>query len=99
MLILINAVNLFAEVLTTLLIVRAILSWFINPYRRNGNPTIYKINMVILQVTEPIVAPFRKLLSRYNTGMFDFSVLIAFFAINIISKLIIEALVLLHNII
>jgi len=28
------------------------------------------------------VAPFRKLLSNFNTGMFDFSVLLAFFAIE-----------------
>ncbi|WP_027398280.1 YggT family protein [Anaerovorax odorimutans] len=91
--ILIYAINKFAGVLTTLLIIRAILSWFVNPYQTNVNSSLYKFNMVIIQITEPIVAPFRRILSRYNTGMFDFSIIFAFFAINIIAKLIVKLLI------
>lgn len=94
MLILIYAIQLFADVLTGLLVVRAILSWFVNPYMSNGYGTLYKINAVIIQITEPIVAPFRKLLSKFNTGMFDFSVILAFFAINIICRILIKLLLL-----
>lgn len=95
MIILIEAIRSFAWVLTTLLIVRAILSWFVNPYQSNRNSAIYKINSIVIQITEPLVIPFRKFLSRFNTGMFDFSVIFAFFAINMISNIIIRLLVML----
>lgn len=87
--ILIYAIYTFGEILSTALVIRAILSWFAaaNPYNMLG-----KIYMTLVRFTEPIVAPCRNFMSRFNTGMVDFSVLIALlliqFGTNILVRLI-----------
>jgi len=84
-LILARAVNWFAQILIMILMARAILSWFSqNPYS-----PVYRYYMMTVRLTEPFVAPCRKLMGRFNTGMFDFSVLLAFFLIEIVAKIII----------
>jgi YggT family protein len=83
-LILARAVNWFAQILIMILMARALLSWFArNPYSQ-----AYRFYMVTVRLTEPFVAPCRKLMSRFNTGMFDFSVLLAFFLIEIVARII-----------
>lgn len=85
--ILINAITWFCRILIYLLIGRAILSWFIrSPY---VNPTLAKIYKLCVDLTEPVVIPCRILLRRFNTGMFDFSVLLAFFLIQIVERILI----------
>jgi YggT family protein len=72
-----------------LLFARAILSWFINPYR----PAPYilqQINALLIRITEPLVAPCRSLLRNFNTGMFDFSILVAMLAIVLIRNIIVR---------
>ena len=60
------------------------LSWFAqNPY----SPARKWYDLSV-RITEPIVSPCRRLLSRFNTGMFDFSVLLAFFLIEIVARVI-----------
>ena len=86
--ILVYAIHWFVNILVTLLLIRAILSWFAgDPYSFLG-----KMYNVLARFTEPLVMPFRKLLSRFNTGMFDFSVLLAMLfiemAANILSRLV-----------
>ena len=84
----IRAVNWFAELLLLLLVARAVFSWFsIRPYS-----TASKIYMALCSITEPLVSPCRNLLARFNTGMFDFSVVMAFFLVSIVRKLIIMLL-------
>lgn len=86
--ILIRAIYWFAQLLTLLLVLRAILSWFAqNPYSSLG-----RIYQVLLRLTEPIVSPCRNLLRRLNinTGMLDFSVLVAFFLIEIVSNVLMQ---------
>lgn len=83
-LILVRAVNWFAQILIFILIARALLSWFAqNPYSQ-----VRRWYDLTVRLTEPVVAPCRKLLSRFNTGMFDFSVLLAFFLIEIVARII-----------
>jgi uncharacterized protein YggT (Ycf19 family) len=43
-------------------------------------------------VTEPIVIPFRKLLSRFNTGPVDFSLFLAMIVIMVAREVIIRIL-------
>ena len=84
--ILIRAVSWFAILLSNLLLVRAIMSWFVrDPYSPVG-----KFYMFLIRLTEPIVEPCRRLLERFNlnTGMFDFSVLLAFLLIDIVAGMI-----------
>ena len=76
---LVYAIYMFSNILVAALVIRALLSWFArDPYSPAG-----KIYGFFIRFTEPIVMPFRKLLSRFNTGMFDFSLLLAMLAIEI----------------
>ena len=56
------------------LLLRVLLSW-VQP-----DPS-GKLNQVLFQITEPILAPIRSILPR--TGMVDLSPLIAFFALDL----------------
>jgi YggT family protein len=73
----------FVEVLCNVLIVaivaRALLSWFTNDPR---NPLI----SVLDQVTEPILAPLRRVMPRMGT--FDFTPLVAVLILVVIQKLV-----------
>ena len=81
-----QAIYWFAELLTFLMLLRVIFSWIQpNPYGLLG-----KINLFCIRLTEPVVAPCRQLLSRFNTGMFDFSVMLAFFLVHIAANLMIR---------
>ncbi|HEX75808.1 MAG TPA: YggT family protein [Dehalococcoidia bacterium] len=68
-------IKIACEVLTFAIVLRAILSWFpIKPY----NPVIIVLN----QITEPTLAPIRRLIPR--AGMLDLSPLIAILALQLI---------------
>ena len=84
-LVLIQAIHWFAEILTWFLVIRALLSWFV----QTPSSPFAGAYRVMVQLTEPFVAPIRNWMSNINTGMFDFSVLIAFFAIRIVASLLI----------
>jgi YggT family protein len=83
------AVSMFANILLTALLVRALMSWFV----RDMYSPVGKIYGALINFTEPIVEPFRRLLSRFNTGMIDFSVLLAMVAIEFASNLIIRLII------
>ena len=90
--ILCRAISWFANLITLALVIRALLSWFAqDPYSPLG-----RAYMVMGRITEPVVAPCRALLARLNvnTGMFDFSVLLAFFLVEIVAKVLIRILLL-----
>ncbi|MBQ5770602.1 MAG: YggT family protein, partial [Clostridia bacterium] len=66
----------FLSVIETVILLRAILSWFIDPYSR--------IMQILYAVTEPFIAPIRAVLSRFmgDMPMMDFSPLIAMLLIS-----------------
>lgn len=71
------------EVLDWLIIIRVLLSWIPHdPY----NP----IFRFIYEITEPVLAPFRRLLGRRM--MVDFSPILAIFAIQLVEMLVIDLL-------
>lgn len=80
-----TAVNWFAEILVLLLLARAILSWFVGM----GNGSLYRVYAGLSNLTEPIVAPCRMLLSKINTGPLDFSVLLAMILISALRRIIV----------
>ncbi len=84
--ILCRAILLFSDIFVWALIIRAILSWF----ARDQYSTAGKLYMVMIRFTEPIVAPCRKALSRLNTGMFDFSVLLAMILVQAVARLLVN---------
>ncbi len=64
------------------LFIRVILSWVIVLGGRND--IVWRLNSAVTSLTEPIIAPIRRVLPR--TGAFDFSVLAAFVIIFIIRR-------------
>jgi YggT family protein len=84
--ILCRAILLFSDIFVWALVIRAICSWF----ARDQYSTVGKIYMALIRFTEPVVAPCRKALSRLNTGMFDFSVLLAMILVQAVARLLVN---------
>lgn len=81
--VLISAVQIFGRLLTLALLAEAVLSWFArNPYSGPG-----KVYWMLNRFLEPILAPCRKILSRFNTGMFDFSVILAMILVQLVVQI------------
>ncbi len=83
MLFLINLINALFSLLNLAILVRVILSWVrVDPY----NPLV----RVLYQITEPILAPFRRVIPP--TAGLDFSPLVAFFVLEVLRRLLISIL-------
>jgi YggT family protein len=71
------------NVLYFLLVIRIILSWFgVNPYN--------EIVQILFRITEPILAPFRRLPLRF--GAIDFSPIVAFMVLWFVRDFIVGVL-------
>lgn len=79
-----QAISYFFDFLNILIVIRVLLSWI--PISRD-NPFI----RIIYQLTEPILAPVRKLLERSIFGgrgmMIDFSPIIAYILLEVIRSI------------
>ncbi|KGG79564.1 hypothetical protein Y919_11255 [Caloranaerobacter azorensis H53214] len=75
-----RSVGIFINLLETLILVRVFMSYII----RDLNNPVFNF---VYQVTEPILSPFRDLMDKLgiNTGMIDFSPLLAFVFLDLIS--------------
>ncbi len=71
-------IRLLCEVLTIAIIFRAIISWF------SPRPTNMLV-VILHQVTEPILAPLRRIIPR--VGMMDFAPLAAIILLQVITRL------------
>ncbi len=79
----ISIVNMVFEVFKWLVVIRCLLSFVRhNPYQ----PVI----RFIYEVTEPVMAPFRRLIPA--AGGIDFSPIIVFFAIQLVQVLVVDLL-------
>ncbi len=81
---LISSINYFVEVIQLLILVRIIMSFIIrDPYN--------KFYRIVYQLTEPIMAPFRKFIYKLgiDTGMFDFSPILAMVSLQILAGILI----------
>lgn len=74
---LISFLDILLQILSLAIFVRILLSWF--PIDRN-NPII----KVLFDVTEPVLAPFRRVIPRI--GMFDLSPLAAMLVIQFLQQ-------------
>jgi YggT family protein len=89
MIVLMNAVNTFFQIVIYLILGRAILSWFV----RNPYGSLYKVYSAIIQLTEPILSPCRKLLARFGMGgTIDFSPILAIIGLTMINGIVINIL-------
>lgn len=87
-----TAVQWLCNIFIYLLLGRAILSWFINPYTANPASFSYKLYAFVTQITEPIVRPFRNFLSRFNTGRVDLSLFLTMIVIMFLERLVLMIL-------
>ncbi|MBR2779474.1 MAG: YggT family protein [Firmicutes bacterium] len=89
MYILIRAINLFARLLIGLICIEAVMSWFQGSF----TPEIWRIYNGLRSITDPFVAPFRKLIWRFSSGSgIDFSPLVAVLAIELVQRVLINIL-------
>lgn len=72
-----NFVSLFIGALWLLILGRVLMSWF-DPSRSN------QVSRFLIQATEPILAPVRRLLPQ--SGMFDFSALIVLLVLGTLMR-------------
>jgi len=75
--ILFNFIRFLCEVLTFAIFIRVILSWFVT--RPNT------LTIILDKITEPILAPLRRIIPR--AGMFDFTPLVAIILLQLIANL------------
>ncbi|HSX41230.1 MAG TPA: YggT family protein [Candidatus Saccharimonadales bacterium] len=76
--IVVNFIDLFVLVFNLLILIRVLMSW-VNPMPTGG------FGVLIMELTEPIMAPIRRLLP--NTGIFDFTPLAAFLLLQLLAML------------
>ena len=74
-----NIITILCEVLTVAIFLRAILSWF------SPGPTNV-VAVILFRITEPILAPLRRIVPR--AGMVDFTPLVAIILLQLIIYLI-----------
>lgn len=70
------------QIYSYLLLARVILSWFVSPFSQ-----IYRF---FWGITEPVLAPIRNILP--NLGGWDFSPIVAFIIIDLLSRFLISIL-------
>ncbi|MDO4482542.1 MAG: YggT family protein [Bacillota bacterium] len=77
------ALRLFYNLLVALILIRAFGSWFIR------NPYSSKWYSLVIQMTEPVLAPCRNLISRFTRGIpgVDFSPVLALMLLSLIYKI------------
>ena len=72
-----NFIRLLCEVLTFAIFIRVVLSWFVT------KPNM--LTIILDKITEPILAPLRRIIPR--AGMFDFTPLVAIILLQLIARL------------
>jgi YggT family protein len=83
MLVIVQVINTFAEILILVVILAAILSYFMDPY----HPVRRGLNSIV----EPMLAPIRRVIPP--VGMIDFSPLILIVLIQVAKQIIISLLI------
>ncbi|HEX7259627.1 MAG TPA: YggT family protein [Candidatus Saccharimonadia bacterium] len=74
--VLVNFINLFVTVFQVLILIRVIMSW-VSPHPSS------RIGLLIMELTDPLLLPIQKVLPK--TQMFDFSPLVAFLLLQLLS--------------
>ncbi len=71
-------IRVLCQVLTIAIVLRAILSWF------SPGPT-NTLTVILFRVTEPLLAPLRRILPRF--GMLDFTLMIAIVLLQLVANI------------
>jgi YggT family protein len=81
-----NFLYILGEIYVLILVIRALFSWF--PY--SSDSPLNPIRTVIFTITEPVLAPFRKLIPPI--GMIDISFLVAIIVVEVIVQVVLARL-------
>jgi len=76
-------IRILFTIITWLVIINAVLSYFLSPY--------HPIKMTLDRIVEPMLAPIRRIMPR--TGMMDFSPLVLIILLQLIEFILIQILV------
>lgn len=76
-LVLVSIINMLAGLLSTLVFVTVLLSWFLPPY--------HPVREALDRLIDPFLAPIRRFIP--SAGMFDFSPLILILLIEVIAQI------------
>jgi YggT family protein len=87
---LVRIVNFLLTLLSIVILARVILSWVIPLTGGRPHPLLVSVITVINQITEPILAPLRRVIP--SIGTLDLSPMVALIIIAIISTLILPRL-------
>lgn len=79
---LIQLVQLTATILTLIILVDVVLSFFMNPF--------HPVRQTLDSIVEPMLAPIRRFMP--NTGMLDFSPLILLIVIQLLESVLVQLL-------
>lgn len=77
-------IALILQIMVFAIFARAILSWFVPAH--SGNALVN----VLIQITEPILAPFRRIIPQF--GMMDLSPLVAIIVLQVISRVLLASI-------
>lgn len=77
----VDILGLIINIYTWILLARALISWI--PNIDPGHPAV----QILYQITEPVLAPIRKLIPPLG-GVMDISIMVAFFALILLEQLI-----------
>jgi len=75
---LLSFLALLCEILTIIILIRVVMSWF------SPQPTNI-ISNIVYQITEPILAPLRRIIPK--VGIFDFTPMVAIILFQVIAYL------------
>ena len=84
MLVISRAVYGLLGIVSWVIIIKSLLTWF-----PNGGGKAYDI---LSTITEPIEAPIRNIMSRYNTGIIDFTPMVALIVIMLLRNILLSAM-------
>jgi len=82
-----SIINIVFGFFQILLFARVIFSWIrVSPYHPTWGP-IYRF---VYEMTEPVIAPVRRMMPR--TGMFDFSIIIVWLLAGVLQSILLQLL-------
>jgi uncharacterized protein YggT (Ycf19 family) len=79
-----------AQIIIYALLARAVLSWFVNPYKLGYQHPLVRFYGMLCQLTEPLLKPARMLLARFNTGPLDLSLFVTMLFVYILERLLLR---------
>ncbi|HEY3365597.1 MAG TPA: YggT family protein [Symbiobacteriaceae bacterium] len=86
------AVSIFLQILTVLILIRVLSSWFRPRYRTSSNSWFFSLDDLVWRATEPLLAPIRNLLPGGGMMGFDLSPIVVLILLRLVGSWLVRAL-------